>query len=285
MNKLFRKIFPSEGMRKFRKMHRRHRKELVKLAKETGEWDSCWLHRSVIMQIMHMHEYYYAGNNVWQVDESRLEIVEQLQHILDLVSELERVENDDCGFELIFDDKGYQSELMNSVLGEDSNKYYINDNKTNLCKVEISLKGDHLLEDNEAFLVYNKKLTNVYLINNENNKDHHFFKLPFNIISIDKGDLNKIKNEDIVIFNNVTLDSLPSHNSIIMNPKKGSLFFSDFIKDSKDEINEEALLFLINRVFKYQVKAEQMLDAKSSQEEKLVLFKKYRKEFLEIYGK
>ena len=108
----------------------------------------------------------------------------------------------------------------------------INDNKTNLCKVEISSKGDHLLEDNEAFLVYNKKLTNVYLINNENNKDHHFFKLPFNIISINKGDLNKIKNEDIVIFNNVTLDSLPSHNSIIMNPTKGSLFFSDFIKDS-----------------------------------------------------
>ena len=104
MNKLFRKIFPSEGMRKFRKMHRRHRKELVKLAKETGEWDSCWLHRSVIMQIMHMHEYYSAGNNVWQVDESRLEIVEQLQHILDLVSELERVESDDCGLELIFDD-------------------------------------------------------------------------------------------------------------------------------------------------------------------------------------
>lgn len=53
---------------------------------------------------MHMHEYYSAGNNVWQVDESRLEIVEQLQHILDLVSELERVENDDCGLELIFDD-------------------------------------------------------------------------------------------------------------------------------------------------------------------------------------
>lgn len=67
--------------------------------------------------------------------------------------------------------------------------------------------------------------------------------------------------------------------------KEYNRIISDFIKDSKDEINEEALLFLINRAFKYQVKVEQMLDARDSQEEKLVLFKKYRKEFLEIYGK
>ena len=42
---------------------------------------------------------------------------------------------------------------------------------------------------------------------------------------------------------------------------------------------------LINRLFKYQVKIEQMLDARNTQEEKLILFKEYRKEFLELYEK
>ena len=67
--------------------------------------------------------------------------------------------------------------------------------------------------------------------------------------------------------------------------KEYDKIISDFIKASKDKINEETLLFLINRAFKYKIKIEQMLDARDSQEEKLVLFKKYRKEFLEIYGK
>lgn len=103
MNKLFRKLFPDKEFREFRKMHRKHRKELVKLAKETGEWDWSWLHQMVIMQIKHMHEYYDAGNNVWQVDESRLQIVEELKHILDLEEEADRLENDHCGLELVYE--------------------------------------------------------------------------------------------------------------------------------------------------------------------------------------
>lgn len=112
MDKLIRKLFPNKEMREYNKMHRRHRKELIKLAKETGEWDYSWFHRSAIMQIRHMHEYYSAGNNVWQVDESRLEIVEQLQHILDLNEELGNRLDDCCGFELVYEgDKiiGYNS--------------------------------------------------------------------------------------------------------------------------------------------------------------------------------
>lgn len=101
MSKLLRKLFPSKEMREYRKMHRRHRNELVKHAKETGEWDWCWLHQSVIMQIRHMHEYYSAGNNVWQVDESRLKVVDQLQRILDMEEEINRLENDHLGLEWI----------------------------------------------------------------------------------------------------------------------------------------------------------------------------------------
>lgn len=116
MNKVVQKIFPSKEMRAFNKMHRRHRKELIKLAKETNEYDYYWLHQSVIMHIKHLHEYYVACNNVHQSEESRLEIVEQLEYILDLVRELEKTEDDNCGLKLICDDKG---SLIESFVPDD----------------------------------------------------------------------------------------------------------------------------------------------------------------------
>ena len=36
-----------------------------------------------------MLEYYSAGNNVWQTDDTRLLIIEQLKHILELQEELD----------------------------------------------------------------------------------------------------------------------------------------------------------------------------------------------------
>ena len=91
-------------MRAYNKMHRRHRRELVKLAKTIREWDYGWFYDSTITQVRHMYEYYSRDNNVHQADESRLEIVEQLKHVLDLDDELEHlwdnyeshlIENDD----------------------------------------------------------------------------------------------------------------------------------------------------------------------------------------------
>ena len=103
MKKIFKRLFPSKERRAYNKMHHKHRRELVKHAKKTSEWDWYWLHESIIMQIKHMHEYYSAGNNVWQIDESRLQIVEQLKHVLDLQAEIERMEDDehyvDCVYE------------------------------------------------------------------------------------------------------------------------------------------------------------------------------------------
>jgi hypothetical protein len=84
-------------------MHRKHRKELVKLAKETGEWDWSWLHDMVIMQIRHMYEYYTEDNCVWQTDETRLPIIEQLKHILDINAEIEQ-RDDNLGVEYIHKD-------------------------------------------------------------------------------------------------------------------------------------------------------------------------------------
>ena len=94
MKKLFRKLFPSKEMRAYNKMYRRHRKELVKHAKQIREWDWGWLYDGTIMQIRHMYEYYTESNNVHLVDESRLEIVEQLKHVLDLNDEIDSLWDD-----------------------------------------------------------------------------------------------------------------------------------------------------------------------------------------------
>ena len=95
MKKFFRRLFPNKEIRAYRKMHRRHRKELIKQAKETREWDWGWLHDSVIMQIRHMYEYYSKKNNVWQTDETRLPIIQSLKYILDLQEEIDNLWDDD----------------------------------------------------------------------------------------------------------------------------------------------------------------------------------------------
>lgn len=114
MNKIFRKLFPSKEMRRYRKMHRKHRKELIKLAKETHEYDWCWLHESVIMQIKHMHEYYSCGDNVWQTDDTRLPIIEELQYVLDLEKEIDRL-SDDYSLEACNKSKELYEELYRSI--------------------------------------------------------------------------------------------------------------------------------------------------------------------------
>ena len=115
MNKLFKKLFPDKERREFNKMHRKHRKELIKHAKETSEWDWSWLHESIIMQIKHMYEYYSKGNNVWQADESRLQIVEQLKHVLDLQEEIEKTQENDCSAEYVYEN----DELVKIIYPDD----------------------------------------------------------------------------------------------------------------------------------------------------------------------
>lgn len=84
MIKLFRRLFPSKEMRAYRKMHRKHRKELIKLAKEDREWDWDYFHSIVMAKIRHMYEYYEAGNNVWQSEESLNKVLSTLKEVIDL---------------------------------------------------------------------------------------------------------------------------------------------------------------------------------------------------------
>ena len=95
-----------KAKRAYKKMHKQHKKELIKLAKADYEWDWGFLHDLVITKVRHMYEYYKAGNNVWQVDESRLQIVDELKHVLDLDYELDHLFDDIPAPEEKFNDDG-----------------------------------------------------------------------------------------------------------------------------------------------------------------------------------
>lgn len=80
--------------RAYRKMYKKHRKEMIRLAKEDRDFDWSYLHDLVITKIKHMYEYYHDGNNVWQTDETRIPILDQLSHVLDLQYELDHLYDD-----------------------------------------------------------------------------------------------------------------------------------------------------------------------------------------------
>ena len=77
--------------RNYHKLHRKHRKTMIKLAKEDKDFDWGYLHTFVITKIKHMYEYYTAGDNVWQTDETLLPIIDSLKHVLDLQDELDNL--------------------------------------------------------------------------------------------------------------------------------------------------------------------------------------------------
>lgn len=89
MMKIFRRIrnLFNKEMRAYNKMHRKHRKELIKLAKEDREWDWSYFHTIVMTKIKHMYEYYRAGNNVWQCEESLNKVLSTLKEVIDLNEE------------------------------------------------------------------------------------------------------------------------------------------------------------------------------------------------------
>lgn len=80
--------------RAYRKMYRKHRKEMIRLAKEDRDFDWSYLHDLVITKIKHMYEYYHDGNNVLQTDETRIPILDQLSHVLELQYELDHLYDD-----------------------------------------------------------------------------------------------------------------------------------------------------------------------------------------------
>ena len=83
IKKLMKMIFPSKETRAYRKMHRKHTRELIKLVKADREWDWEYLHILVVTKIRHMHEYFTAGNCMMECEETP-NIIAELKHVLDL---------------------------------------------------------------------------------------------------------------------------------------------------------------------------------------------------------
>lgn len=76
------------NIKKYRKMQRKHTRELVKVAKKTKDFDYGFFHGLVMRQIHNMYEMYSDRECIMQVDESRLEVVNQLKEIIDLNDKL-----------------------------------------------------------------------------------------------------------------------------------------------------------------------------------------------------
>lgn len=77
--------------RTYYKLHRKHRRELVRMAKHTADFDYAYLHDLVVMKLRQMLEYYVAGNNVWQSRESHENAIETLAHALQISEDIETV--------------------------------------------------------------------------------------------------------------------------------------------------------------------------------------------------
>lgn len=94
MTRLWYKLFKNKEMREYRKMYKRHRKTMIKLAKEDNDWDYGFMHNIVVTKIKHMYEYYSDGNNIFLSEESLNEILKTLKHAIDLADQLENVYDD-----------------------------------------------------------------------------------------------------------------------------------------------------------------------------------------------
>lgn len=101
------RIFDKER-RAYRKMLRRHRRELIRLARKTADFDYGYLDELVITKIRHMYEYYTSNNNVWQSDDSLKKVINTLKAAIDKHAALEEWYWNDNGLtkeeeEAIFD--------------------------------------------------------------------------------------------------------------------------------------------------------------------------------------
>ena len=89
MKKLWKRIFKDKEMRKYWKMHKAHRKAMIKLAKADRDWDFDFMHELVVTKIKHMYEYYSAGYNICQSEESLDRILATLGHAIELADQID----------------------------------------------------------------------------------------------------------------------------------------------------------------------------------------------------
>lgn len=142
--RLFRKICNlfNKEVRAYNKMHRKHRKELIKLAKADAEWDWCFLHDLIMTKIRHMYEYYSAGNCVWQSDETLLPTIDELKYVLDLQDELEHLFDNKPRPEMTRNENGSLTFTWTDEAKAQSDALYIREDE--IYKEIYAYIGEHL---------------------------------------------------------------------------------------------------------------------------------------------
>ena len=81
--------------REYSKMTRRHRRELMRMARKSGDYDYSFLHNLVVLKLKQFYEFYEANHNVWQTDEYRLDVMARIKECLDKAEEIENCNIDD----------------------------------------------------------------------------------------------------------------------------------------------------------------------------------------------
>lgn len=128
--------------RAYKKMHNKHRKELIKLVKKDFEWDWCFFHELVITKIRHMYEYYKAGNHVFQSDETLLPLIDELKHVLDLQDELDHLFDNKPSPEMIKNENGSLTFIWTDEARAQSDALY--EREDEIYKEIYTYIGEHL---------------------------------------------------------------------------------------------------------------------------------------------
>lgn len=87
----FKKLFPNASYRRYKKMCKKHKRNLRKLFKDISPFDYDNLHDIVKEYIKFMYHYYCAGDNVWQAEEERQRVISSLKEVVSLIEEQEHL--------------------------------------------------------------------------------------------------------------------------------------------------------------------------------------------------
>lgn len=75
----------------YNKIRRKHRRELVKLAKEDQDFDYEYLHDLVVVKLKHMYEFYSRGCARFSSERDLNQILETLEHAINISDKIDNV--------------------------------------------------------------------------------------------------------------------------------------------------------------------------------------------------
>ena len=75
----------------YNKMRRKHRKKLIKLAKEDQDFDYEYLHSLVVVKLKNMYEFYFQGHAGFLSESDLNQILETLEHAINISDKIDNV--------------------------------------------------------------------------------------------------------------------------------------------------------------------------------------------------